>query len=101
MNCLIYFNFLISLSNLINENNLNLSFQEKQNIIYKNGEISVLGFYGPGRIEIYTIIGNQILNEKVRELNSFRLEIKIKSSNIYIVRVFNRKNFKSFKFTVP
>ena len=85
----------------MNDNNLNLSSQETQNIIFKNGMIHVVGFCGPGKIELYTIIGNQIMNRKVKEFNSFCLPIKVKSSNIYIVRILNKNRHKSFKFTVP
>jgi hypothetical protein len=86
---------------MMNENNVNLNTQESQNIIFKNGMIHVVGFCGPGKIEIYTIIGNQIMSRKVKEFNSFRLPLKVESSNIYIVRILNKNRYKSFKFTVP
>ena len=85
----------------MNENNVILSSQERQNSIFKNGMIHVVGFCGPGKIEVYTIIGNQSVNRKVQEFNSFRLPLKVKSSNIYIVRILNKDHHKSFKFTVP
>ncbi len=101
MNYLLYFNFLISLSTVMNENNVSLCIEEKQNIIFRNGVIHVVGFCGSGKIEVYTIIGNQIINQKVQQFNSFRLPIKLKSSNIYIVRILNKNRYKSFKFSVP
>ena len=85
----------------MNENNVSLCIQEKQNIIFKNGLIHVVGFCGSGKIEVYTIIGNQIINQKVQHFNSFRLPIKLKPSNIYIVRILNKNRYKSFKFSVP
>ncbi len=101
MNCLLYFNFLIVLNTVMIENNINLCIQERQNIIFKNGMIHVVGFSGPGKIEVYTIIGNQMMTQKVREFSSFRLSLKLKSSNIYIVRIFNKDHHKSFKLAVP
>ena len=101
MNYLLYFNFLISLSTVMNENNVSLCIEGKQNIIFKNGLIHVVGFCGSGKIEVYTIIGNQIINQEVQQFNSFRLPIKLKSSNIYIVRILNKNRYKSFKFSVP
>ena len=101
MNLLLYFNFLISLTLVMNENNVNLSTQKKQNIIYNHGTLSLIGFNGSGKIEIYTIIGNQLVKLKVKELNFFKLPIKLNSKNIYILRVFNNGRYRSFKFTVP
>ena len=85
----------------MNENNVSLCIEEKQNIIFKNGLIHVVGFCGSGKIEVYSIIGNQIINQKVQQFDSFRLPIKLKSSNIYIVRILNKNRYKSFKFSVP
>lgn len=101
MNCLAYFNFLISLSILINENNINYKAQENEKIVYEDGQIKIIGFSGTGKIEVYTIIGNQISNIKVRELKSYIFNLEIPPSNIYILRIYNNDIYKSFKFTVP
>ena len=46
MNCLIYFNFLISLSFLINENNPSYSSQHNEKIVYEDGQIKIIGCWG-------------------------------------------------------
>ncbi len=48
MNCLIYFNFLISLTILINENNPSYSSQHNEKIVYKDRQIEIIGFSGAG-----------------------------------------------------
>ena len=101
MNCFVYFNFLISLSMLINEKNISYNAQEKQKIVYIDGQIKIIGFSGEGKIQVYTIIGNQILDIKVRELKSYVFNFKINPSNLYILRIYNNNMYKSFKFTVP
>ena len=54
MNGLIYFNFLISLSIFINENNPSCSSQYNENIVYQDGQIKIIGFSGAGKIQVYT-----------------------------------------------
>ena len=89
MNGLIYFNFLISLSIFINENNPSCSSQYNENIVYQDGQIKIIGFSGAGKII------------KVRELKYYVFNLEVDPSNIYILRIYNNGIYKSFKFTVP
>tara|TARA_B100001057_G_scaffold489922_1_gene577170 strand:+ start:1233 stop:1445 length:213 start_codon:yes stop_codon:yes gene_type:complete len=68
---------LISLSILIDENNPCYSLQHNEKIAYKDGQIEIIGFSGAGKIQVYTIIGNQILNIKVRELKSYVFYLEV------------------------
>ena len=98
---MVLISFSISIITILSENNIEIQSQYNQKIIYKNEKIIPLGFSGPGEIELYTIIGNRLIKKNVQEFRYFDLNIKLNSSNIYILRVKNNGSYRIFKFTVP
>jgi len=80
--------------------NLNPVFQESKSIFYKLGILSLRGFFGKGSVQIYSIIGNKISDIETQELSGFNLQIDLRKNNMYIIRVLNNSEIKTFKIIV-
>ena len=80
--------------------NLNPVFQESKSIFYKLGILSLRGFFGKGSVQIYSIIGNKISDIETQELSGFNLQIDLRKNNMYIIRVLNNSDIKTFKIIV-
>ena len=80
--------------------NLNPVFQESKSIFYKLGVLSLRGFFGKGSVQIYSIIGNKISDIETQELSGFNLQIDLRKNNMYIIRVLNNSDIKTFKIIV-
>ena len=106
MRLILLFIFLISFSraSLAHDNffspNLNPVFQESKSIFYKLGILSLRGFFGKGSVQIYSIIGNKISDIETQELSGFNLQIDLRKNNMYIIRVLNNSDIKTFKIIV-
>lgn len=81
-------------------NNLNFIFQETKSVFYNSGTLSINGFYGEGLIQIYSIIGNKIIDVKVQNLSKFNLQVDLENNNMYIIRILNQNKIKTFKIVV-
>jgi hypothetical protein len=74
--------------------------QNNKTVIYNSGNISIKGFYGNGIIQIYSIIGNKIIDLKVQELNNYNVSVSLQANNMFIIRVLNNNEIKTFKIVV-
>ncbi|MEK9739869.1 MAG: hypothetical protein VW262_01640 [Flavobacteriaceae bacterium] len=77
------------------ENNIVLQTEKK--IVYQEGYLYIQGFIGSGKIEVYSIIGNKITEEKVYDFSQFSFQIDLASRNLYVVRVTSNGNIHTFK----
>ncbi len=75
--------------------------QTDKNISYKNGNFYLYGFSGPGKIEIYSIIGNKIKTIAAQNLADFKFTLQLDSRNMYIVRVITLNEIETFKIISP
>ena len=75
--------------------------QTDKNISYKNGNFYLYGFGGPGKIEIYSIIGNKIKTISAQNLADYKFTLQLDSRNMYIVRVITLNEIKTFKIIAP
>ena len=80
--------------------NLNSVFQESKSIYYKLGVLSIRGFIGKGSVQLYSIIGNKITDIEVQDLSDFNLQIDLRKNNMYVIRVINNSEIKTFKIIV-
>jgi len=80
--------------------NLESTFQESKSIFYKSGNLSIKGFSGKGSIQIYSIIGNKLIDLNTQNLSEFNLQIDLEKNNMYIVRILSNNNIKTFKIIV-
>ncbi len=80
--------------------NLTPVLQESKSIIYKLGILSLKGFVGKGSIQVYSIIGNKITDIEVQNLSEFNLQIDLRKNNMYVIRVLNNSDIKTFKIIV-
>ena len=80
--------------------NLNPVFQESKSIYYKLGVLSIRGFIGKGSVQLYSIIGNKITDVEVQDLSEFNLQIDLRKKNMYVIRVINKSEIKTFKIIV-
>lgn len=72
--------------------------EEAPTLIYKNKILFVQGIRGQGVVEVYSIIGNKIVEMNVSDLSNARIPIYLKSGHMYIVRIRDQKNnLKTFK----
>tara|TARA_B110000238_G_C16139327_1_gene445383 strand:- start:488 stop:814 length:327 start_codon:yes stop_codon:yes gene_type:complete len=75
----------------------NIIVQEQSIVLHGDGYLYFDGFKGPGSIEIYSIIGNQIAVFSIQELFQFKLTSPLESGNMYIIRVNSNGETKTFK----
>ena len=75
--------------------------QTDKNVSYKNGNFYLYGFGGPGKIEIYSIIGNKIKTISAQNLADYKFTLQLDSRNMYIVRVITLNEIKTFKIIAP
>ncbi len=97
---ILYLNIPIAFAKVLPHNNIllnNFSTQLEKIVFYKNDNIYIKGFNGPGKIEIYSIIGNKIKDIEIRELENFILPYHLNSGNMYIIRVITMKKVETFK----
>ena len=72
--------------------------EETPTVIYKNKTLFVHGIRGQGVVEVYSIIGNKIVEMSISDLSNARIPIYLKSGHMYIVRIRDQKNnLKTFK----
>ena len=97
---ILYLNILIAFAKDLPHTNIllnNFSTQLEKIVFYKNDNIYIKGFNGPGIIEIYSIIGNKIKDIEIQELENFILPYHLNSGNMYIIRVITMKKVETFK----
>ena len=71
---------------------------QNSRVIYKNNVLFVQGLIGHGTVEVYSIIGNKISDQKVVDLSNAQIPLYLESGNMYIVRVRYQGNvMKTFK----
>ena len=75
--------------------------QTDKNVSYKNGNFYLHGFSGPGKIEIYSIIGNKIKAISAQNLDDYKFTLQLDSRNMYIVRVITLNEIETFKIITP
>ena len=75
--------------------------QTDRKVTYKNGNFYLYGFGGPGKIEIYSIIGNKIKTISAQNLADYKFTLQLDSRNMYIVRVITLNEIKTFKIIAP
>ena len=75
--------------------------QTDKNVSYKNGNFYLHGFSGPGKIEIYSIIGNKIKTISAQNLDDYKFTLQLDSRNMYIVRVITLNEIETFKIITP
>lgn len=71
--------------------------QDIVKLFYSNGEIQIDGLTGKGSVQIYSIIGNEILRFNSETLENFKKYISLESGSMYIVRVETEMNVKTYK----
>ena len=72
--------------------------EETPTVIYKNKILFVQGIRGQGVVEVYSIIGNKIVEMNIGDLSNARIPIYLKSGHMYIVRIRDQKNnLRTFK----
>ena len=71
--------------------------QDNQNVLYESGSLFFNGVTGNGIIEVYSIIGNKIITERVLELSQFEYSVSLELGNMYIIRVIVNGEVKTFK----
>lgn len=73
------------------------SYQNSR-VIYKNNVLFIQGLIGQGKVEVYSIIGNKISEQKVVDLSNAQIPLYLESGNMYIVRIRYQGNvMKTFK----
>ncbi|MGB1806151.1 MAG: hypothetical protein ACPHL7_02700 [Flavobacteriaceae bacterium] len=73
------------------------SYQNSR-VIYKNSVLFIQGLIGQGKVEVYSIIGNKISEQKVVDLSNAQIPLYLESGNMYIVRIRYQGNvMKTFK----
>tara|TARA_B100000963_G_C22635147_1_gene677195 strand:+ start:4757 stop:5095 length:339 start_codon:yes stop_codon:yes gene_type:complete len=75
--------------------------QTDKNVSYNNGYFYLYGFSGPGKIEIYSIIGNKIKTITAQNLADYKFALQLDSRNMYIIRVITLSEIKTFKIVTP
>tara|TARA_B100000767_G_C19744849_1_gene527968 strand:- start:1330 stop:1662 length:333 start_codon:yes stop_codon:yes gene_type:complete len=76
--------------------NYNLN-QDIVKLFYSNGEFQIDGLTGIGSIQIYSIIGNEVLRFNSESLDEFKKSIPLEPGNMYIVRIITETNVKTYK----
>ena len=79
---------------------LETSFQEKNTlkVSYTNGQLIVIGQKNKATIEIYNLLGKQVVNLTNVTINgSFSKYISLAKNNIYIVKISTKALTKAFK----
>lgn len=72
--------------------------EETPTVIYKNKTLFVQGIRGQGVVEVYSIIGNKIVEMNIGDLSNARIPIYLKGGHMYIVRIRDQKNnLRTFK----
>ena len=61
-------------------------------ILYENGFLYIEGIKGSGKVEIYTIIGNKILDLNVQNFLNSKIPVLLKNRNMYIIRIQTEEN---------
>ena len=70
----------------------------KSRLFDKNKILFVQGIRGQGVVEVYSIIGNKIVEMNIGDLSNARIPIYLKSGHMYIVRIRDQKNnLRTFK----
>ena len=72
-------------------------FQTEKKIVYQKGALYLQGFYGPGNIEVYSIIGNKITEKQAYDLTQFSFPLDLASGNMFIIRVLSNGKMDTFK----
>ncbi|MEE3034299.1 MAG: hypothetical protein VX325_00425 [Bacteroidota bacterium] len=80
-----------------NEKLVKLQNLNKPIVLYENGFIHIKDIRGPGKIEVYTIIGNKILDVNVQNFLNSKIPILLKNQNMYIIRIQTEKEVHTFK----
>ena len=75
----------------------NSTIQEASVVLDRNGSLIFSGFEGPGLIEIYSIIGNKIVEDSTQDMFQFKLVASLEAGNMYIIRVISNGKTKTFK----
>ena len=55
------------------------------------------GFEGPGQIDIYSIIGNKIIETSTQDMFQYKLMSPLELGHMYIIRVTTNGKAKTFK----
>ena len=76
---------------------ITIATQTQKTVFYTEGSIYLKGFFGPGKIEIYSIIGNKITEIETQELNDFQFNYALDTGNMYIIRVNTTNGVATFK----
>jgi hypothetical protein len=75
----------------------NTATQEQKSVFYNNGNLHIKGFKGQGLVEIYSIIGNKIIDLRVQQLDAFQFQYPLKLGNMYIIRIHTKVDIVTFK----
>jgi hypothetical protein len=71
--------------------------QVEKNVFFNDGVLYLKGFEGPGKIEIYSIIGNKITETQTQGLSSCQFLYPLEQGNMYIIRVISQGEVNTFK----
>jgi hypothetical protein len=95
---LLFFSHIESAAVSIRDTKNTFLVEETPTVIYKNKILFVQGIRGQGVVEVYSIIGNKIVEKYVSDLSNARIPIYLKSGHMYIVRIRDQKNnLKTYK----
>lgn len=73
------------------------SIQDFSVVLDRDGYINFNGFEGPGQIEIYSIIGNKIIETSIQDMFQYKLMSPLELGHMYIIRVTTNGKTKTFK----
>ena len=76
---------------------INITNVVDKKVYYQDGFLYVEGFIGPGKIEVYTILGEKITDISSSELSKFKHPFYLKKANMYIIRVMKNEFIETFK----
>ena len=88
---------LFSISSIEFANHSIEMYQEKAVVVFSEGVLYFKGFTGQGSFQIYSIIGNKIVEMNVRNFSQFQFNTSFKMGNMYIIRVIIKDKAKTFK----
>ena len=73
------------------------NIQDFSVVLDRDGYINFNGFEGPGQIEIYSIIGNKIIETLIQDMFQYKLMSPLELGHMYIIRVTSNGKTKTFK----
>ena len=94
---LLYSSSLFSITSLEFANRSIEMYQDKGVVVFSDGILYFKGFTGQGSFQIYSIIGNKILEINVQNFHQFQFNSSFKMGNMYIIRVITKGKPKTFK----